>query len=141
MDRSLLLKKRIMRIICNKNWLGHTDQLFYLKNVLKIYDLYNLCLGCIMYQLDQNEMQRALILLFSKNESYHSYPTRQSSFYHLPMSRTIYKQKTLVYTGPAFWNSLDQSFKQSPSLFSLKPNIELKLKLKFIPFIIKNMTS
>ena len=108
-----------MRIICNENWLAHTDQLFHSKKVLQIYDLYNLRLGCIMYQLIQNELPRALTLLFSKNESYHSYPTRQSSFYHLPMSRTIYKQKTLVYTGPAFWNSLDQSFKQSLVYFLL----------------------
>ena len=127
MDRLLLLQKRVLRIICNENWLAHTDQLFHSKKVLKIYDLYNVRLGCIMYQLNQNELPSALTQLFSKNESYHRYPTRQSSFYHLPMSRTIYKQKTLVYTGPALWNSLDQSFKQSPSLFSFKYNFKLKL--------------
>ena len=66
MDRLLLLQKRIMRIICNENWLAHTDQLFHSKKVLKIYDLYNLRLGCIMYQLNQNELPRALTLLFSK---------------------------------------------------------------------------
>ena len=95
MDILLLLQKRIMRIIWNENWLAHTDQLFYSKKALKIYDLYNLRLGCIMYQLNQNELPRAFTLLFSikKKESYHSYPTRQSSFYHLPMSRTIYKKK------------------------------------------------
>ena len=129
MDRLLLLQKRIMRIICNENWLAHTYQLFHSKKVLNIYDLYNLRLGCHMYQLNQNELPRALTLLFTKNESYHSYPIRQSSFYHLPMSRTICKQKTLVYTGPAFWNSLDQSFKQSPSLFYFKCNLKLELKL------------
>ena len=42
MDRLLLLQKRIMRIICNENWLAHTDQLFSFKKILKIYDLYNL---------------------------------------------------------------------------------------------------
>ena len=51
MDRLLLLQKRIMRIICNENWLAHTDQLFHSKKVLKIHDLYNLRWGCIMYQL------------------------------------------------------------------------------------------
>ena len=131
MDRLLLLQKRIMRIICNENWLAHTDQLFYSKKTLKIYDLYNLRLGCIMYQLNQNDLPRALSMLFSKNDSYHRYPTRQSSFYHLPMLRTIYKQKTLAFTGPAFWNSLDLSLKQSPSLFSLKRNLKLKLIKKY----------
>ena len=53
-----------MEIICNENWLAHIDQLFHSKKVLKIYDLYNLHLGCIMYQLNQNELPRALTLLF-----------------------------------------------------------------------------
>ena len=52
MDRLLLLQKRILRIICNENWLAHTDQLFHSKKVLKIYELYNLRLGCIMYSIN-----------------------------------------------------------------------------------------
>ena len=78
-----------------------------------------------MYQLNQGELPIPLISLFSKNESFHNYPTRQSSSYHLPMLRTLYKQKTIIYTGPSFWNSLDDSCKQSPSLFSFKQTLKL----------------
>ena len=35
MDRLLLLQKRIMRIICDENWLAHTDQLFHSKKSIK----------------------------------------------------------------------------------------------------------
>ena len=120
MDRLLLLQKRIMRIVCHQNRLAHTNALFYSTKVLKIYDLYNLRLGCFMYQLNQGELPTPLALLFSKNESFHNYPTRQSSSYHLPMLRTLYKQKTIIYTGPQFWNSLHDPWKQSPSLPSFK---------------------
>ena len=120
MDRLLLLQKRIMRIVCHQNRLAHTNALFYSTKVLKIYDLYNLRLGCFMYQLNQGELPTPLALLFSKNESFHNYPTRQSSSYHLPMLRTLYKQKTIIYTGPQFWNSLQDPWKQSPSLPSFK---------------------
>ena len=40
------------------------------------------------------------------------------------MLRTLYKQKTLIYTGPIYWNSLDESLKHSPSLFSFKRSLK-----------------
>ena len=114
-----------MRIICNKNRLAHSNELFYSNKVLKIDDLFHLRLGCFMYQLNQGELPVALSDLFSKNERFHNYPTRQSSSYHLPMLRTLYKQKTLIYTGPVYWNSLDESLTHSPSLFSFKRSLKL----------------
>ena len=126
LDKLLLTQKRVMRIICNKNRLAHSNELFYSNKVLKIDDLFHLRLGCFMYQLNQGELPVALSALFSKNERFHNYPTRQSSsLYHLPMLRTLYKQKTLIYTGPVYWNSLDESLTHSPSLFSFKRSLKL----------------
>ena len=98
LDKILLLQKRAMRTICHKHRLAHSNLLFHSNKVLKIYDLYSLRLGCMMYQLNLDELPHALTLLFSKNDNFHNYPTRQSSLYHLPMLRTLYKQKTLIYT-------------------------------------------
>ena len=116
--------KRVMRIICNTNRLAQSNQLCYSNQGLKIHDLFHLRLGCFMYQLNQGELPLALSALFSKNERLHNYPTRQFSFYHLPMLRTLYKPKTLIYTGPIYWNSLDESLKHSPSLFSFKRSLK-----------------
>ena len=127
LDKLLLVQKRAIRIICHKSRLTHTDQLFHTNKVLKVYDLYDLRLGCFMYQLNSNELPHALSMLFSRNENFHSYPTRQSSGYHLPMLRTLYKQKTLIYTGPVLWNSLNESLKHSPSLVSFKYNLKSTL--------------
>ena len=69
-----LLKKRVMRIICNKNRLAHSNQLFYSNQVFKIYDLFHLRLDCFMYQLNQGELPLALSSLFSKNERLHITP-------------------------------------------------------------------
>ena len=124
LERLLLLQKRAIRIICHESRLAHTDSLFNIKKVLKVHDIYNLRLGCLMYQFNTNELPHALSLLFTTNESFHNYPTRQSSCFHLPLLRTVYKQKTLIYTGPFFWNSLDDSLKQSPSLISFKRNLK-----------------
>ena len=124
LERLLLLQKRAIRIIFHESRLAHTDPFFHIKKVLKVHDLYNLRLGCLMYQFNTNELPHTLSLLFATNESFHNYPTRQSTSFHLPLLRTVYKQKTLIYTGPAFWNSLDDSVKQSPSLVSFKRNLK-----------------
>ena len=124
LDRILVIQKRIIRIINHTDRLAHTDHLFYSNNVLKIYDLYHLRLGCFMYQLGRGELPTVLSLLFSKNEQFHSYPTRQLLSFHLPLLRTLFKQRTIIYTGPHFFNSLDESFKLSPSLFSFKRKLK-----------------
>ena len=85
LDKLLITQKRVMRIICNKNRIAHSNQLFYSNQVLNIHDLFHLrlgCLTCFMYQLNQGELPLAISSLFSKNERLHNYPTRQSSFYH-----------------------------------------------------------
>ena len=124
LDRILVIQKRIIRIINHTDRLGHTDHLFYSNNVLKIYDLYHLRLGCFLYQLGRGELPTVLSLLFSKNVQFHSYPTRQLLSFHLPLLRTLFKQRTIIYTGPHFFNSLDESFKLSPSLFSFKRKLK-----------------
>ena len=96
-DRLLLIQKRIMRIVCHQNRLAHTDALFYSNKVLQIYDLYNLRLGCFMYQLNQGELPIPLISLFSKNESFHNYP----------------KYQTIIIISPSYVENLIQAKKKN----------------------------
>ena len=46
LDKLLITQKRVMRIICNKNRIAHSNQLFYSNQVLKLHDLFHLRLGC-----------------------------------------------------------------------------------------------
>ena len=100
LDKLLITQKRIIIILCNKNKIDHSNQLFYSNQVLKIHDLFHPRLGCFMYRLNQGELPLALCSLFSKNKRLHNYPTRQSSFYYLPMLRTLYKQKNVNLYWP-----------------------------------------
>ena len=71
--------------------------------------------------------------VLSKNEIKVTTATQQDNLtfitfqYQEPFT---HKKNTLVYTGPASWNSLDQFFQQSPSLFSLKYNLKGPMKCK-----------
>ena len=126
LERLLIIQKRAMRIICHENRLAHSNHLFFSNKVLKIEDLYNLRLGSFMFQLNKGELPASLSALFSKNQHFHSYPTTLSSSFHLPMVRTIYKQKTVVYSGPSFWNTLEESLKTLPGFFIFKRKLKAK---------------
>ena len=121
-----------MRIICRTDRLSHTNSLFLENKVLKIHDLYNFFLGCFMFQLNSNELPHAITSLFQKNQQLlHNYPTRQSSFFDLHRLRTVLRKKTLIFTGPVYWNSLDTALKQLPNLSTFKRHLKLKLLIQY----------
>ena len=124
LNRLLLLQKKAMRVVCNTGYLSHTDQLFLDKKVLKVSDLYLFNLGQFMFKLINNELPNVFTDLFISNNALHNYPTRQSNFFHLPLTRTLLAHKTFVFTGPKFWNSLDPSLKDIERLHRFKREIK-----------------
>ena len=127
MKRILLIQKRAVRTITNADMRSHTDNLFKEHAILKIEEIYKYSLGSLMYQLNRAELPQALAALFVRNSEVHNYPTRQSSFFHLPRVRTRFKLNTVIYTAPKFWNSLDESTKRASSLFVFKRKLKTKL--------------
>ena len=127
LDRLLLLQKKSLRIICNTNARSHTNQLFLQNKILKIEDLYSFQLGQFMYNYNNNTLPSVFNRMFPKNQSFHSYPTRQSNEFHLPLLRTLLAKNTFIYTGPQFWNSLGDDIKNSSTLNAFKSNLKSAL--------------
>ena len=57
---------------------------------------------------------------FNINSELHTYNTRQSSNFHIPLIRTKVSQNTLIYKGPIIWNGLPSHVKLSPTLNTFK---------------------
>ena len=126
-EKVLLLQKKVIRIICNAPFLAHTDPLFLEHNILKINDLYLLHLGEFMYKFNSGTLPFAFHDMFKQNRTFHKYPTRQSEEFHLPFLRTFFAQKTFIFEGPKFWNTLRVDLKNSPSLSVFKRNLKKSL--------------
>ena len=69
LDKLLILQKRVIRISCHTNRLSHTNSLFLENKILKVHDLYNFFLGCFMFQLNSNELPRAITSTFQKEST------------------------------------------------------------------------
>ena len=124
LDRLLLLQKKSLRIICNTAGRSHTNHLFLGNKSLKVNDLYSFQLGQFMYNYNNNSLPQAFNNMFPKNQSFHNYPTRRSNEFHLPLLRTLLAQNTFMYTGPRFWNSLDNVIRNARSLNSFKSKLK-----------------
>ena len=132
LDGLLKVQKRAIRIICGVTTRSHTNILFYENKFLRLHDIFDFNLGCIMYQFSKKELPHALVSLFIRNDQVHSYCTRQASSFHLPLVRTSFRLNTLVYTGPKLWNSLANSLKQSVSLNVFKKKLKIVLLKRYL---------
>ena len=89
--------------------------------------MYVYSVGVFMYQLTINELPAVICALFVRNNTIHSYSTRQSNLFHLPLTRTLFAQKNITFTGPKFWNDLPIGFTESTSLYSFKRKLKCHL--------------
>ena len=118
------IQKRAIRNVNNVEYLAHTNNLFHINKILKISDLFFFNVGIFMYKLSTNSLPEIFLQMFRRNRSLHTYPTRQSNAYHLPRTRTIFAQKTIMYIGPSYWNALPTEIIESPSLYTFKSKLK-----------------
>ena len=81
-----------------------------------------------MYKINENNVPASVKPMFQKNNNVHNYPTRQANDFHIPKARTNFVKRNFLFTGPKFWNSLDQSMKETRTLNKFK----YRLKMLFI---------
>ena len=80
-----------------------------------------------MYYLSIQELPENFLHMFQRNRTVHSYPTRLSGAFHLPRTRTLFAQKTIMFTGPKFWNDLPIEITRSQYLFTFKRKLKMLL--------------
>ena len=120
----LLLQKRAMRLITNSRYLSPTNPLFSQLEMLKINDIHTIQTPIFMHKYTFNQLPSVFDNFFVPNSNIHSYPTRNSSGYHLENPRIILAQKSLKHHGPDVWNSLPNSLKQCTKLNSFKRQVK-----------------
>ena len=124
-----LLQKRAIRSCTNSLWLAHTDPLFHSLNTLKLHDIYYFQLGTFMYKFHHNQLPPDLLdpNFFKRNIQVHSHETRHALDFYIDPTKTKLAENTIKTQGALFWNSLDVSLKNSPSISSFKTNLKRRL--------------
>ena len=123
LERILLLQKKALRVISMSPPRAHSKPLFFEYKLLQVQDLFNFQLGQLMFNFNNKMLPSIFNNIFLKNNSIHSYPTRQANEFHLPLLRTSSAQRTFIYEGPKYWYSINPDIKSSPSLCVFKEKL------------------
>ena len=124
LDSLFRIQKRAIRIINHAGFLSHTNNLFHQNRILKITDLFNYNVGIFMYNLSAGELPDVFLHMFRRNSVVHNYPTRQRDAFHLPRTRTIFAKKTIMFTGPRYWNELPSEITSCLAASSFKRKLK-----------------
>ena len=117
-----VLQKRVIRIVNNKSFLHHTNDLFLNSSILKLEDIHKFNLAAYMFKSDN----------FENYTSSHTYSTRSSNLLNPHYQRLSVTQHSLSYSGPSLWNTLPSTVKSSCSLLSFKSKLKHHLIQSYI---------
>ena len=83
----ILQKKKAIRAITFSEYDAHTSPLFKDLGILKIRDLFQYQISCIMWDFDHNDLPISLLSMFKKSSDTHNYATRFASADKLDVGR------------------------------------------------------
>ena len=107
LQSSLVLQKKVMRVITASSFKEHALPLFAKLNQLTISDLNALSVATFMYRFHRNCLPSVFSGYFVPNYTVHDHSTRSASKLHIPFARTnIMKRQVRIY-GPRLWNSIN----------------------------------
>ena len=105
-----ILQKRAIRMVCQTEFLAHSDPLFFSCRILKLNDLYRYNLAIFMYQnKDNSSFQRS-----------HFHNTRFRNDLLPPRERLTITQHSTIFQSISYYNSLPTQLKSLESLSSFK---------------------
>ena len=114
------LQKRIIRIISSSSRLEHTAPLFKQLKVLQLKKVHQYKVGLVMFKVWHFMAPDIFCSLFVRNQSVHSYNTRQYLQFHVPPARTDYMKRSISYKGVSIWNEISSKITVDCSYLSFK---------------------
>ena len=131
LDRLFKLQKRVVRIICNEEYLAHTDPLFRACGIIKLNDLYTYFISIFTYKskhrLFPSSFDKQTNLSFHiPNPITHNTRLANSLVIHTPFCRTSLRQKTVQFQSKKIYNDflVPLGLINLPSIFSLKKSLK-----------------
>ena len=110
-----ILQKKCIRVVAKSTYRAHTSPLFYMFNIIKLYDLINLKTCIIMYKVFNNTLPDNIIQLFDLKFN-SRYDTRNSNNIRQKYARTNLKSQCISVNGIILYNKLNKSLKNCSSV-------------------------
>ena len=123
LNRLVVLRKRIIRVITKSCFDAPSAPLFYEHNFLNLSNIYMLQIGLFMFSFKNKLLPVGFHGMFLSSSQLHSYNTRNAMNYRSQFSRTNFRKFTIAYQGPNFWNTLPAELKDESSKNVFRKNL------------------
>ena len=100
------LQKRIVRMMTNSSYREHTTPLFHSLKILKLNDIYIYQVALLIFKNSNNCLPPSISNNFKNRSEIHSHSTRSAYNIHIPLMRTSFAKRTILFQGPKIWNNL-----------------------------------
>ena len=133
----LILQKRFVRLATYNDTypdvpgpLSHTISLFHRLKILKIFDIFKLQLGKLVYESINHIGPSHNIIQFTRSNEIHDHNTKyayRGNFFNNYVQTTSYGLKSLIYMGGKLWATIPISIQDCLTSKSFIRNMKIKL--------------
>ena len=126
LQKIMNVQKKIVRLICFKSYMDHSEPLFLDLQILNIYKLNDYLCNIFMYRINNSPILPEFYNSYFKlNNEIHNYNTRNSTKFHVNYKRTNHRKFTVFDKGITLWNKIDENMKKINSYFIFKKKAKL----------------
>ena len=121
------LQKKAVRIITKSKRYAHTEPLFHQLKILNLEKIHVYKVAIAMFRLIDGKTPLVFSELFQYNHSIHSYGTRQSAKFHVPITKVEYMKRSITVKGVNIWNNLYDIIRHDCMLQTYKYHLRIYL--------------
>ena len=118
------IQKRALKIIFSLPKRTNTDFLFKKSHFFKLSEVYYYNVALFMYKYINGSLPSVFDNMFTINNQYHNYFTRQCGLFHMPYGKLHVRTQSIRFKGVAIWNELSTKVSKNCSFNTFKINLK-----------------
>jgi hypothetical protein len=127
----LRLQKIAFRLIANIPRRATSRPFCKKNNLLRLPDIFCYTAGIFMFKYTNSLLPPTFNNLFTRNRSFHRYPTRTANLLRIPLVKTKIADKFITKSGVKIWNDIPELIKTTPKIGLLKRKFKEFLLSKY----------
>ena len=120
----VILQKKCIRLICNADFLAHTNPLFKSTKLLKLNQIHEINCAIFLYKCFNYKTYYNFKMTMITNSQIHHYNTRRRDDLRTPFQRLQLGVNSFITTGIKIWNVIPIKIKHANSIFYFKSKMK-----------------
>ena len=120
----VILQKKCIHLICNADFLAHTNPLFKSTKLLKLNQIHQINCAIFLYKCFNYKSYYNFKMTMITNSQIHNHGTRRRNDLRTPFQRLQLGVNSFITTGIKIWNVIPIKIKHANSIFYFKSKMK-----------------